>query len=394
MLLLHIVEYAARRCNSIKYLLYVAKLNHTLGNHLLNVSDRNLPLLNIGIVLREFSQHIDTSLCKLANLCCSQIVRGFHLSEGKNDTLHIYSEASGHIGKAFCSIIQLTTLHLICRQLLGVFGQLANSERRLGRKFSHSLEEHIGFVLVLEDSTKCHVLEFKLTAYLYQFVHVALNRLYRENSHQHILQLASAANETILGTLHSAHTLFYCLLLKQEFLIFSNKSVQIFLVILVCSIERLYGCIKVLYGRGSLLVSICSPCRFQCTLGGLVICFLLLLCYPPRSLNLLFLGTKNSILVRSDSGVMGLDILHLSADLLLFLKYFIIIVSLRSISAGIIALFFSLLSCGLHTQQFGLQFRVGLLLPLDIGLHLPIVVSHPLEFRLASLGCERSTIKG
>ena len=356
MLLLHIVEYAARRCKSVKYLLYVTKLNHTLGNHLLNVSDRNLPLLNIGIVLREFSQHIDTSLCELANLCRSQIVRGFHLPEGKNDALHVDPEASRHIGKAFCSIVQLAALHLICRQLLGVFGQLANSERRLGRKFGHSLEEHIGFVLVLEDSAKCHVLEFKLTAHLYQFVYVALNRLYRENAHQHILQLAGAANEAVLGTLHSAHTLFYGLLLKQEFLIFSSKRVQIFLVILVCGIERLYGRFKVLYGRCPLLVSICSPCRFYCTLGGLVICFSLLPCYPPRSLNLLFLGTKNSILVLSDGGVMGLDILHLSADLLLFLEYFIIIVRLRSISAGVIALFFSLLSRGLHTQQFGLQF--------------------------------------
>ena len=394
MLLLHIVEYASRRCKSVKYFLYVAELNHTLGNHLLNVSDRNLPLLNLGIVLREFSQHIDTSLCELANLCCSQIVRGFHLSESKNDALHVDPEASGHIGKAFCSIVQLAALHLICSQLLGVFGQLANSERRLGRKFGHSLEEHIGFVLVLEDSAKCHVLEFKLTAHLYQFVYIALNRLYRENAHQHILQLADAANEAFLGALHSAHTLFYGLLLEQKFLIFSSKRVQIFLVILVCYIERLYGRFKVLYGCCPLLVSICSPCRFYCTLDGLVICFSLLLCYLPRSLNLLFLGPKNSILVLSDGGVMGLDILHLSADLLLSLKYFIIIVRLRIISAGIIALFFSLSSRVLHALQFSLQFRVGLLLPLNIGLHLSIVVAHPLEFRLAALGCERSTIKG
>ena len=187
LLLLHIVEYASRRCKSVKYLLYISELDHTLGNHLLNVSDRNLPLLNLWIVFREFSQHIDTSLCKLANLCCSQIVCGFHLPECENDALHVDPEASGYIGKAFCSIVQLAALHLICRQLLGVFGQLANSERRLGRKFGHSLEKHIGFVLVLEDSAKCHVLEFKLTAHLYQFVYVALNRLYRENSHQHIL---------------------------------------------------------------------------------------------------------------------------------------------------------------------------------------------------------------
>ena len=97
--LLHLIEETSSVSDSLEDCLNILKLDHTPCNSLLHVGYRDHLMLKFCVVLREFSEQVDTSLCKLTDLCCSQIVRRLDLAVRQDEALHINSEASRHVRK-------------------------------------------------------------------------------------------------------------------------------------------------------------------------------------------------------------------------------------------------------------------------------------------------------